>query len=118
MIGARDVAFPKLNLASWYLFMVGGLFALFAIVAGGVDTGWTFYTPYSSTYANRHVIAMATGIFIAGFGSIATGLNFIVTTHKMRAPRHDLVPPAPLCLVALCHQSLFSFWPRRCSPSP
>ncbi len=86
MIGARDVAFPKLNLASWYLFMIGGAFALFSIITGGVDTGWTFYTPYSSTYANGHVIAMATGIFIAGFGSIATGLNFIVTVHKMRAP--------------------------------
>ena len=86
MIGARDVAFPKLNLASWYLFMIGGAFAVFSIITGGVDTGWTFYTPYSSTYANGHVIAMATGIFIAGFGSIATGLNFIVTVHKMRAP--------------------------------
>src|SRR5881227_1718281 len=86
MIGARDVAFPKLNLASWYLFMAGGAFAVFSIITGGVDTGWTFYTPYSSTYANGHVIAMAAGIFIAGFGSIATGLNFIVTTHKMRAP--------------------------------
>ena len=86
MIGARDVAFPRLNLASWYLFMAGGGFALWAIVAGGVDTGWTFYTPYSSTYANGHVIAMAAGIFVAGFGSIATGLNFIVTIHKMRAP--------------------------------
>jgi cytochrome c oxidase subunit 1 len=86
MIGARDVAFPKLNLASWYLFMFGGMFALFSIVTGGVDTGWTFYSPYSSTYANGHVIAMATGIFIAGFGSIATGLNFIVTIHQMRAP--------------------------------
>ncbi len=86
MIGARDVAFPKLNLASWYLFIFGGAFALFAILSGGVDTGWTFYTPYSSTYANGHVIAMATGIFIAGFSTIATGLNFIVTVHKMRAP--------------------------------
>src|SRR5881392_1218137 len=86
MIGARDVAFPRLNLASWYLFMAGGIFALWSIISGGVDTGWTFYTPYSSTYANGHVIAMATGIFIAGFGSILTGLNFIVTTHKMRAP--------------------------------
>src|ERR1700760_1769395 len=86
MIGARDVAFPRLNLASWYLFMVGGAFTLFSIVTGGVDTGWTFYTPYSSTYSNGHVIAMATGIFIAGFGSIATGLNFIVTVHTMRAP--------------------------------
>jgi cytochrome c oxidase subunit 1 len=86
MIGARDVAFPRLNLASWYLFIVGGAFALWSILAGGVDTGWTFYTPYSSTYANGHVIAMTAGIFIAGFGSIATGLNFIVTIHKMRAP--------------------------------
>ncbi|MDQ2918812.1 MAG: cbb3-type cytochrome c oxidase subunit I, partial [Verrucomicrobiota bacterium] len=86
MIGARDVAFPRLNLASWYLFIVGGAFVLWSILTGGVDTGWTFYTPYSSTYANGHVIAMAAGIFIAGFGSIATGLNFIVTTHKMRAP--------------------------------
>jgi len=86
MIGARDVAFPRLNLVSWYLFMAGGSCALWAIIAGGVDTGWTFYTPYSSTYANGHVLAMAAGIFIAGFGSIATGLNFIVTIHKMRAP--------------------------------
>ncbi len=86
MIGARDVAFPRLNLASWYLFIAGGVFALWAIVSGGIDTGWTFYTPYSSTYANGHVLAMAAGIFIAGFSSIATGLNFIVTIHKMRAP--------------------------------
>ena len=86
MIGARDVAFPRLNLASWYIFMFGAFFAVFAIVAGGVDTGWTFYTPYSSTYANGAVIAMAAGVFITGFSSIATGLNFIVTIHKMRAP--------------------------------
>jgi cytochrome c oxidase subunit 1 len=86
MIGARDVAFPRLNLVSWYLFIAGGASALWAIIAGGVDTGWTFYTPYSSTYANGHVLVMAAGIFIAGFGSIATGLNFIVTIHKMRAP--------------------------------
>lgn len=86
MVGARDVAFPRLNLASWYMFVGGGAFALWAIISGGIDTGWTFYTPYSSTYANGHVIAMATGIFIAGFSSIATGLNFIVTIHKMRAP--------------------------------
>jgi cytochrome c oxidase subunit 1 len=86
MIGARDVAFPRLNLASWYLFIAGGIFALWAIVSGGIDTGWTFYTPYSSTYANGHVLAMAAGIFIAGFSSIATGLNFIVTIHKMRSP--------------------------------
>lgn len=86
MIGARDVAFPKLNLLSWYLFMAGGLLALGAILFGGVDTGWTFYTPFSSAYSNSHVVTMAAGVFIAGFGSILTGLNFIVTIHKMRAP--------------------------------
>ena len=86
MIGARDLAFPKLNLLSWYLFVFGGGFALWSLIAGGVDTGWTFYTPYSTTYANSHVISMAAGIFIAGFASILTGLNFIVTIHKMRAP--------------------------------
>ena len=86
MIGARDLAFPRLNLLSWYIYTVGGLFTLGAIFSGGVDTGWTFYTPYSSTYANTHVIATAVGIFITGFSSILTGLNFIVTTHKMRAP--------------------------------
>src|SRR5438552_1968975 len=86
MIGARDVAFPKLNLLSWYLFNAGGLLALSSIAFGGVDTGWTFYTPYSSTYSNSHVVAMAAGVFIAGFGSILTGLNFIITIHRMRAP--------------------------------
>ena len=86
MIGARDLAFPRLNLLSWYIYTIGGLFTLGAIVSGGVDTGWTFYTPYSSTYSNTHVIATAVGIFITGFSSILTGLNFIVTTHKMRAP--------------------------------
>lgn len=86
MIGARDLAFPKLNLLSWYIYMLGGLFTVGTIIGGGVDTGWTFYTPYSSTYSNAHVIAMALGIFIVGFSSILTGLNFIVTTHTMRAP--------------------------------
>jgi cytochrome c oxidase subunit 1 len=86
MIGARDLAFPKLNLASWYIFMLGGLFTTWAILAGGVDTGWTFYTPYSSTYGNTNVIAAALGVFIVGFSSILTALNFIVTTHTMRAP--------------------------------
>ena len=62
------------------------MFVLYAIVVGGVDTGWTFYTPFSSTYSNTHVLTMAAGIFIAGFGSILTGLNFIITIHKMRAP--------------------------------
>jgi cytochrome c oxidase subunit 1 len=86
MIGARDLAFPRINLLSWYIYVIGGLFTLYAMIAGGVDTGWTFYTPYSSTYSNTHVIATAVGVFIAGFSSILTGLNFIVTIHKMRAP--------------------------------
>src|SRR6266702_2372578 len=86
MIGARDLAFPRINLLSWYLLVIGGLFSLFAMLAGGVDTGWTFYTPYSTTYSNTWVIATALGIFISGFSSILTGLNFIVTVHRMRAP--------------------------------
>jgi cytochrome c oxidase subunit 1 len=86
MVGARDLAFPKLNLASWYIYNLGALFTIYAIVSGGVDTGWTFYTPYSTSYANTHVIAAALGIFVAGFSSILTGLNFIVTIHTMRAP--------------------------------
>jgi cytochrome c oxidase subunit 1 len=86
MIGARDLAFPRINLLSWYLLVVGGLLALFAMMAGGVDTGWTFYTPYSTTYSNSWVIVTALGIFVAGFSSILTGLNFIVTIHRMRAP--------------------------------
>lgn len=86
MIGARDLAFPRLNLLSWYIFMLGSVFTLYAMLAGGVDTGWTFYTPYSSTYSNTYVMVTAIGIFIVGFSSILTGLNFIVTIHKMRAP--------------------------------
>ncbi|MGE3541214.1 MAG: cytochrome c oxidase subunit I [Candidatus Tectimicrobiota bacterium] len=86
MLGARDLAFPRLNLLSWYVYTLGGIFTLIAVVSGGVDTGWTFYTPYSSTYANSHVIITGIGIFITGFSSILTGLNFIVTTHTMRAP--------------------------------
>ena len=86
MIGARDLAFPKLNLLSWYVYITGALFTLYSILMGGVDTGWTFYTPFSSTYANTHVISAALGVFITGFSSILTGLNFVVTIHKMRAP--------------------------------
>jgi len=86
MIGARDLAFPKINLLSWYVYTVGAGFTVVAMVTGGVDTGWTFYTPYSSTYANTNVILTALGVFITGFSSILTGLNFVVTIHKMRAP--------------------------------
>src|SRR6201996_8344979 len=86
MIGAKDVAFPRLNLLSWYIYMIGGLFVLTVLFMGGVDTGWTFYTPFSTSYSNGYVIASGLGIFIAGFSSILTGLNFIVTIHRMRAP--------------------------------
>ena len=86
MIGAKDLAFPRLNLLSWYIFALGGLFILYSLVAGGIDTGWTFYTPYSTLFSNSYVAAAATGIFITGFSSILTGLNFIVTIHKLRAP--------------------------------
>ncbi len=86
MIGARDLAFPKLNLLSWYIYITGAVFTLYAVISGGVDTGWTFYTPFSSLYSQTHVIAAALGVFITGFSSILTGLNFIVTIHKMRAP--------------------------------
>ena len=86
MIGARDLAFPRLNLLSWYIYVTGALFTLWAMVTGGVDTGWTFYTPYSTAASSTNVVPMALGIFITGFSSILTGLNFIVTIHKMRAP--------------------------------
>src|SRR5215475_11115199 len=86
MIGARDLAFPRLNLLSWYLLVLGGILVLYAILTGGVDTGWTFYVPYSSQFANTHVVTALAGIFISGFSSILTGLNFIVTIHKLRAP--------------------------------
>jgi cytochrome c oxidase subunit 1 len=86
MIGAKDLAFPKINLLSWYIYNLGALFTVIAILSGGVDTGWTFYTPYSSTYSNGNVILTGIGVFITGFSSILTGLNFIVTIHTMRAP--------------------------------
>ena len=86
MIGARDLAFPKLNLLSWYVYMAGGTLTLAALVLGGVDTGWTFTTPLSTHYLNTHVITAAMAIFITGFSSILTGINFIVTIHRMRCP--------------------------------
>ena len=86
MIGARDLAFPRLNLLSWYLFMLGGLLIVASAVSGGVDTGWTFYPPYSTSYAHSQVMLAGLGVFVTGFSSILTGLNFIVTIHTMRAP--------------------------------
>jgi cytochrome c oxidase subunit 1 len=86
MIGAKDLAFPRLNLLSWYIFNAGGVVTIYALLIGGVDTGWTFYAPYSTTFSNTYVVAAGLGVFIAGFSSVLTGLNFIVTIHTMRAP--------------------------------
>ncbi len=86
MIGARDMALPRMNLASWYLLAGGGIFTLFALLAGGVDTGWTFYTPLSTMFSNGHVVAVIAGVFVTGFSSILTGINVIVTVHTLRAP--------------------------------
>ncbi len=86
MIGAKDLALPRINLISLYCYWLGGGLTLWALMQGGVDTGWTFYTPYSTTFSNGYVMAVGLGIFINGFSSILTGLNFIVTVHTMRAP--------------------------------
>ncbi|MFC3212763.1 MULTISPECIES: cytochrome c oxidase subunit I [Novosphingobium] len=85
MIGAREVAFPRLNLASWYIYVGGGLLTLLSLLAGGVDTGWTFYTPFSTLYSNSYVLLAAAGVFVVGFSSIATGINFLATIHLLRA---------------------------------
>ena len=86
MVGARDLAFPKINLLSWYLYWIGGILLLYTVIAGGIDTGWTFTTPLSTQFVNTNVISGGLAAFFAGFSSIFTGLNFIVTTHRMRAP--------------------------------
>jgi len=85
MLGAKDVAFPRLNLFSWYVFMTGAILAASTLFLGGVDTGWTFYTPYSIT-TSSNVVLMVMGAFTMGMASVLTGLNFIVTVHKLRAP--------------------------------
>jgi len=86
MIGAKDLAFPRINLFSWYLLVIGGLLMMYTILTGGADTGWTFYPPFSTAFAKSQVVTAALAIFVAGFSSILTGLNFIVTIHRMRAP--------------------------------
>ena len=86
MIGAKDLAFPRINLLSWYLYMVAGVIMLHCILTGGADTGWTFYTPFSTAFSHASVIEAGVSIFIAGFSSIFTGLNIVVTVHRMRAP--------------------------------
>jgi cytochrome c oxidase subunit 1 len=88
MLGAKDVAFPRLNLFSYYLWLIGAICAISSIFVGGVDTGWTFYVPYSTRAdgAMNGTIMVATSVFILGFSSIFTGLNFIVTIHRLRPP--------------------------------
>jgi cytochrome c oxidase subunit I len=86
MIGAKDLAFPRINLLSWYLYVIGGAWTLFAMLTEGVDTGWTFYAPYSSQATHYNVVPTLIGLVLAGFSSLFTGLNFIVTTHWLRAP--------------------------------
>ena len=104
MVGARDLAFPRLNLLSWYIYIVGGLFTLYSAIAGGVDTGWTFYTPYSSTYSNTQVTAVAIGVFHH---------RVFLDPHRPEFHRHDsqdarsgpdLVPHAALPVVHLRHE--------------
>jgi cytochrome c oxidase subunit 1 len=92
-LGAKDVAFPRLNLLSLYIYWFGACFGLYSMINGGVDTGWTFYTPYASgdpahggVGSATSVIPMTLAAFIMGFSSILTGVNFIATVHKMRAP--------------------------------
>ena len=101
MIGARDVAFPRINLLSWYLFVIGGCFELYMMIFGGVDTGWTFTTPLSTHFVNTHVIGAAMGIFIAGFSSILTGAELHRHHPQVACPRNDLVPAAVIHLVLL-----------------
>ena len=84
-IGAKDVAFPKLNLLSWYCLMTGAAMAIATMFLHKVDTGWTFYTPYSIR-SQTSVSLMVSAAFVMGMSSILTGLNFIVTVHKLRAP--------------------------------
>ena len=112
MLGAKDVAFPRMNLGSFYLWMFGATFFLAALVIGGLDTGWTFYTPYSVRENNASIIAALLGVFVLGFSSIFTGLNFIVTIHTMRPPGMDPGSRC-LCFCGPCMQPLsFRSWPH------
>src|SRR6201995_5320265 len=86
MIGAKDLAFPRINLLSWYLYIIAGLMMVHCMLTGGVDTGWTFSTPFRQAFSNTKVIEAGLAIFVSGFSSILTGLNFVVTIHRMRAP--------------------------------
>src|SRR5437870_10761882 len=86
MVGAKDLAFPRINLISWYIYIIAGILYIHCLVTGGVDTGWTFYPTFSTEFSNTRVIEAGLAIFVSGFSSILTGLNFVVTVHRMRAP--------------------------------
>ena len=103
MIGAKDLAFPRLNLLSWYVYMFAAAWVLVAILAGGIDTGWTFYTPYSSHSSHYNVVPTMIGVVISGFSSMMTGINFIATIHWLRAPG---------CAGFACRFSFGRFTPR------
>src|SRR5437773_7284828 len=85
MVGAKDLAFPRVNLLSWYLYIIGGIMMMHCMLTGGVDTGWTFYTPFSTAFTNTKIVEAGLAIFVAGFSSFLTGLNFVVTIYCMRA---------------------------------
>jgi cytochrome c oxidase subunit 1 len=117
-LGAKDVAFPRLNLLSFYCWVAGGFFFVYLLLSGvlhsmgfnvpggyGLDTGWTFYTPYSDAKAQGSVVAATMGVFILGFSSILTGLNFIASIHMLR-PRGMGWFKMPLFLWALYSTSL------------
>ena len=86
MVGAKDLAFPRINLLSWYLYIIAGCMMIHVLLNGGIDTGWTLYSPFSTQFSNTNVVESGLAVFIVGFSSIFTGLNFIVTVHRMRAP--------------------------------
>ena len=114
MIGAKDVAFPRINLMSWYMFMIAASFTVFIMLWGGVDTGWTFYTPLSTQFSNGYVMEAMIGVIVVGFSSIMTGLNFVVTVHKLRAPGMTWFR-MPLFVWSVCTQpASFWCWRRRC----
>ena len=86
MIGAKDLAFPRINLLSWYIYLLGGVFTLVAALAAASTPAGRSTRPTARAARTRTSIPAALGIFITGFSSILTGLNFIVTIHTMRAP--------------------------------
>ena len=105
MIGAKDVAFPRLNLLSWYIFVLGSLFTVLDMLWGGVDTGWTFYTPLSTQYSNSYVIAAVLGVIVVGILVNPHRLEFHGNDTQATRPGHDLVPAAVVRLGTLRYKS-------------